>query len=309
MPLSSASNSARPRASAGAGWPAGQPRVVLAGIGVECAPVLFVDLEGLEDRVEGPVPVGQHRVAPDRRQVRAVAGPKHVGDHLVGAAVRHLERREQRDPGLVVTEIDPAVPGQAAGGAVVDALVRLVLEFVEMLGELRHRLQVPQRRRGAQPGWRRSPPPNCTGSALGGAKACSGLWQEAQASWPDGESRGSAKSRRPRLVRASTCCATAARDIGSAGPAPGTAAIVRQRNAAKSGIAGGPWPSRQRDEEPRASAIRSPELPSRLIPGQAQTRPCRNRRASVVTKGVPLRTVSQPKARRSKDSRIGGISS
>ena len=130
MPLSGASNSARPRASAGVRpGLAGETGVVLAGVGIEASPVLLVDLEGLQDRLEGAVGRREHRRAVDRRESGAVAGAKRVGDHLVGAGVGHLEGGEQRDARLVVAAVGAAVPGQAAGGAVVDALVGLVLQF------------------------------------------------------------------------------------------------------------------------------------------------------------------------------------
>ena len=48
--------------------------------------------------------------------------------------------------------VGAAVPGQAAGRAVVDALVGLVLGLEEVLGERRHRLEVAERRHRAQAG-------------------------------------------------------------------------------------------------------------------------------------------------------------
>src|SRR5439155_6180706 len=51
---------------------------------------------------------------------------------------------------------------------------------------------------------------------LGGPKARSGLWHEAQASRPDGDSRGSANSLSPSSVSAAACWRTSTRDIGLA---------------------------------------------------------------------------------------------
>jgi len=128
---------------------AGQKGVVAAGIGVEGGGVLLERAERLDGAVESIGGSREDVVAERRLERVGIGGPGEPCHHSVWAGIRHLERRQKRDPGLLGAAVDAAVPGQAAGRAVVDAFVALVLGIVEMLAEGGHRLQIAQRRHRA----------------------------------------------------------------------------------------------------------------------------------------------------------------
>ncbi len=89
-----------------------------------------------------------HRRSAHRRpgQTCRVAG-LHFRDNGIDIGVGHLEGREQRQACLVMERLRSPIPGPAAGGALVDAVVAFVVEV--MLGERRRILRVFERRRGA----------------------------------------------------------------------------------------------------------------------------------------------------------------
>ena len=67
-------------------------------------------------------------------------------------SIGHFKSRQQRDARLVAPPVDPAVPGEPAGGTVVDAVVSRVVGIEKMLGELGGRLQVFEGRYGSYSG-------------------------------------------------------------------------------------------------------------------------------------------------------------
>src|SRR5262249_29247906 len=73
-------------------------------------------------------------------------------DHVIGAAVAHLEGGEKGNARLIHLAVGTPVPGQAASRTVIDALIGLVLAVEEMLAELRHTLQVFEGWHGPQTG-------------------------------------------------------------------------------------------------------------------------------------------------------------
>ena len=56
-----------------------------------------------------------------------MARGEHPARHLGLVPIAHLESREQRNPGLVGTTINPPIPGEAPRRTIVDAFVGLVL--------------------------------------------------------------------------------------------------------------------------------------------------------------------------------------
>ena len=81
----------------------------------------------------------------------AGAVPRKVVD-IDNIVVRADQRRRRIGRRLIAAAVGPPVPGQAAGRAVVDALVGIVFGLEEMFREGRHGLQIFQRRRSARAG-------------------------------------------------------------------------------------------------------------------------------------------------------------
>jgi len=127
-----------------------QHRVVLARIRIEVLGALLEDFEreqgGLERARAIVEDMRTERVAHAGR-VRGACEACDDG-RLVG--VGHLERRQQRDAGLIVLRRRAAVPVVAPGRPLVLAVVAVGLHVV--LGERRHRLQVAERRHRAYAG-------------------------------------------------------------------------------------------------------------------------------------------------------------
>ena len=124
--------------------------VVLAGVGIEVARALLEDLERMCQRGEGPGLVLQYLRAVERREIGVVAGLARARDGCARILVRHFERRQERKGRLLAAAIHAAVPGQAAGRTVVDAVVALVGGVVIVLAERRRRLEIGERGHGAQ---------------------------------------------------------------------------------------------------------------------------------------------------------------
>ena len=75
-----------------------------------------------------------------------------AGDEFRRVSIGHFKSRQQRDACLVAPPVDPAVPGEPAGRTVIDAVAGRVVGIEKMLGELRGRLQVFERRYGSYSG-------------------------------------------------------------------------------------------------------------------------------------------------------------
>ena len=176
LPFSGSSNSSSPRCSAAESVAAaGKVGIVLAAVWIERPPVLLEHLEGLEDRIEDRAPVLKDRSAEDRPQVFAIARLQNARHDRVRARVRHLEGRQQRDARLGLAAVDPAVPGEAAGRPVVDALVGVVLAVEKVLRERRYRLQIGDRRHRPEPGLAQIAAAELDRSGVGWAEAVPGI--------------------------------------------------------------------------------------------------------------------------------------
>ncbi len=123
--------------------------VVLARIRIELGGVLLEHFDRSHDRVERGGRVVEDVLAERAPEVRRVRCSPYGCDDTLDVRVRHLERRKERQLRLLMRIARPPVPGETAGGTVVDALVEILVEIV--LGEERHVLQIAQRRHCALP--------------------------------------------------------------------------------------------------------------------------------------------------------------
>ena len=121
---------------------AAQKRVVLAVVRIELRRRLLKHLQRHQRGAEGGVFVVENIVTKHLTKCLRVAAIAQLGHHRSRRAVGHLVRGEQRDACLVVRGRHTAVPGVAAGRALVFGIVAVVL--VEVLGERRHILDVAQ---------------------------------------------------------------------------------------------------------------------------------------------------------------------
>ena len=129
----------------------------------------------MADGGESPAVIVENVGAENPGHVAGIGGLARPGDDVGFARIGHLERREQGKARLLAGAVHAAVPGQPPGRTVVDAVVALVVGLEEMLGELRHRLQIFERRHGAQAGLLHILAAQLDGERIGRAEGMGGI--------------------------------------------------------------------------------------------------------------------------------------
>src|ERR1700738_2402087 len=103
-----------------------QPRIVLAAVRIELCGTLLKRRQGQEHRLEGQRGVLENVAAEGGAKLRCISSTPNLLDHRVSVRIRELERREKRQPRLIVHRLRSPVPGPASRRALIDAVISLI---------------------------------------------------------------------------------------------------------------------------------------------------------------------------------------
>ena len=141
----------------------------------------------------------ENRIAESFAKLRRIRRVLDFRDHGVRARIRHLLGRKQRQARLIVRRLRPAVPGPAAGGTLIDAVVLVVSKKCSVNGGM---FCCTERGHRAQAGLGVVGAAALHGGVARGPEAVRGEWQVAQASLPEADRAVSKNSSRPSTVNA-----------------------------------------------------------------------------------------------------------